>query len=252
MRKKTELIVALDVDTFEAARRLVETLKETVDIYKVGSQLFTACGPVIVRYLSSQGKRVFLDLKFHDIPNTVANAVSVAVGLNRCGHQPFLGGENAGTPGALFLLTLHICGGEEMLIRAREACDRTARDLGVLKPKLIGVTVLTSMSNRDNIPPIILERSLLARKVGLDGVVVSSQESSSIRHELGGDFLIITPGIRPEGADKGDQKRVATPRAAVCAGSDFLVVGRPIVNAVDPYKAAREMREEMRRADGKD
>lgn len=247
MNKKGELIVALDTDTFEEARELVETLKDSIDIYKVGSQLFTACGPVIIRYLMAQGKRVFLDLKFHDIPNTVANAIGTAVHLNQSVYDVVAdNGESLPLSGGVFMITLHTVGGEEMLTRAAQAAKECAKKLGVLRPLLVGVTVLTSEKKADSISAIVLERAKLARKAGLDGVVVSSEEASSVRRELGEDFVIVTPGIRPTGADHGDQKRVTTPAEAINNGSNYLVIGRPIVKATDPYIAAKNILEEIR------
>jgi len=229
---KGQLIVALDVDTFDAAKNIVEQLGSDVDIFKVGSQLFTACGPEIVNYLQKAGKKVFLDLKFHDIPNTVANAVSAAVNL-REGNQ------------SVFMCTLHTVGGEEMLKRAVEAASEVAQQIGVTRPLLLGITVLTSEDKTDSIQNLVLKRAQLAKSCGLDGVVASSQETAILRQEIGDDFIIVTPGIRPKGADAGDQKRVATPKDAVMAGSNFLVVGRPIVEADDPAESAKSILKEI-------
>jgi len=231
-KRKGQLIVALDVDTLDEAKNIVEQISGDVDIFKVGSQMFTACGPEIVNYLQKAGKKVFLDLKFHDIPNTVANAISAAVNL-RDGDQ------------SVFMCTVHIVGGEEMLKRAAEAASEAARNIEVKRPILLGITILTSEGNADNIQNLVLERAQLAKSCGLDGVVASSQEAVFLRQEMGEDFIIVTPGIRPKGADAGDQKRVATPKDAVTAGSDFLVVGRPIVQADNPLKAAKSILEEI-------
>jgi len=232
IKSKPQLIVALDVNTFDEAKNIVEQLSGDVDIFKVGSQIFTNCGPEIVNYLQKAGKKVFLDLKFHDIPNTVANAVSVAVNL-REGAQ------------SVFMCTLHTVGGEEMLIRAVETAKEEARTIGVTPPLLLGITVLTSESKTDNIQNLVLERAQLAKSCGLDGVVASSQEVAFLRREMGDDFMIVTPGIRPAGADAGDQKRVATPKDAITAGSDFLVVGRPIVQADNPSESAKSILKEI-------
>jgi len=234
-RSKGQLIVALDVDTFDEAKRLVDTLGDDVGIFKIGSQLFTALGPEIIHYLLKAGKKVFLDLKFHDIPNTVANAVSAAAGL-REGNQ------------GVFMCTLHTVGGKEMLERAVAAATKTAQNIGVTRPLLVGITVLTSEEKRDNISQLVLERALLAKETGLDGVVASSQEAALIRENLGDDFVIVTPGIRPAGAQAGDQKRVTTPADAISNGSDFLVVGRPIVKAENPSKAAKQILEDINQA----
>ncbi len=230
-KQKPQLIVALDVDTMDEAKRLVDALAPVVDIFKIGSQLFTAAGPASVRYAQERGKKVFLDLKFHDIPNTVASAVASAVGMN-----------------GLFMLTVHTQGGEEMLRLAATAGAKKAAELGSKKPLIVGVTVLTSDAKRDNLEKVVLERAKLAKAAGLDGIVASVEEAAVIRRELGPEFVIVTPGIRSANDDKGDQKRVATPAEAIRQGSDFLVVGRPIVKAPDPLAAAQKILDEMRKA----
>lgn len=241
MVPEDKLIVALDVDTFDEARVLVEKLQGDVDIFKVGSQLFTACGPVIVRHLMAAGKKVFLDLKFHDIPNTVASAVRSAVNLN----VPVGRSEGEQLSGGICLCTLHTLGGQAMLEAAVKAARDTADALKVNRPLLLGITVLTSDAADDNIHTIVLERARLAQMSGLDGVVASSQEAEMLRSEFGRDLVIVTPGIRPIGADAGDQKRVTTPFDAIQSGSDYLVVGRPIVKASDPAMAARQILAEI-------
>ena len=233
---KDKLIVALDVDTFEEARKLIEVLSPVVDIFKVGSQLFTACGPAAVGYLLAMDKKVFLDLKFHDIPNTVACAVSAAVGI----HSP-----NVKSSQGIFMYTLHTQGGREMLAAAVSAAAQKANELGIPKPLGLGVTVLTSEEKKDNITNLVLERARLAKESGLDGVVASAQEAQLIRREFGKDFIIVTPGIRSKDAEAGDQKRVATAAEAIRSGSDFLVVGRPIVKAAHPQEAAQKILEEI-------
>ena len=234
-KPKGQLIVALDVDTFDEAKGLVDVLGDNAKIFKVGSQLFTACGPSVIHYLLKAGKKVFLDLKFHDIPNTVANAVSAATGLKE--------GDRS-----IFMCTLHTSGGAEMLKRAVAAATKAAQNNGVTRPLLVGITVLTSEEKRDNIGQFVLEKALLAKEAGLDGVVASSQEAAMIRENLGDDFVIVTPGIRPKGAQAGDQKRVTTPSDAITNGSDFLVVGRPIVKAENPSEAAKQILEEINQA----
>ncbi|MCB9719652.1 MAG: orotidine-5'-phosphate decarboxylase [Candidatus Omnitrophica bacterium] len=246
MGREAKLIVALDVETFEEASQLIDRLEDTVGIYKVGSQLFTACGPMIVRYVLAKGKQVFLDLKFHDIPNTVANAVTAAVDLARPVHEAVDERRNpVPVTDHLLLCTLHTQGGPEMLARAAEAAAKQAQINGVTKTLLVGITVLTSDSKTDNIRDLVLERARLAQESGLDGVVASVQEAAMIREACGEDFVIVTPGIRPAGAATDDQKRVATPADAAAAGSDFLVVGRPIVKAPDPAQAARDILKQM-------
>ena len=242
MSKIGDLIVALDVDTFEEARGLIDTLKDDVDIFKVGSQLFTACGPVVIRYLIANGKKVFLDLKFHDIPNTVANAVRSAVSLSAPVHEIVEGDKDAIEKNrGIFMCTLHIVGGKEMLSMAVKAAREKAEQLGVDKTLLVGITVLTSQASQDNIGDIVLERAGIAKDAGMDGVVASSHEAELIRKKFGKDFVIVTPGIRPAGSDVGDQKRVTTPADAISNGSDYLVVGRPIVKAEDPSLAAKNI-----------
>lgn len=246
MNKRCQLIVALDVATFEEARTLVDTLSECVDVFKVGSQLFTACGPIVVRYIQAKGKKVFLDLKYHDIPNTVANAVKTAVGLSVPGHEAQRETKKTGPYQPLFMLTVHIEGGEEMLKAAVRATQEEAKRLKITPPLIVGITVLTSEGKANNIKDIVLEKARLARACGLDGVVASSLEAIGIRRSLGKDFIIVTPGIRSTGAESGDQKRVATPADAVKSGSNFLVVGRPIVKAQNPLEAAKAVLKEIK------
>ena len=243
--KKNSLIVALDVETFAEARVLIDQLNN-VEIFKIGSQLFTACGPAVVRYVLAQGKKVFLDLKFHDIPNTVANAVRSATAMGQVMVESVEGKKERIEPEkTVFMLTVHIIGGKEMLQRAVEAAKRTSEELNVPKPVIVGITVLTSDANTDNIQKVVMDRATLAQEAGLDGVVASSQEAAILREKFGNDFIIVTPGIRPFGADVGDQKRVTTPLDAIKNGSDFLVVGRPIVKADDPTLAAKNILEEI-------
>lgn len=243
---KERLIVALDVDSLAGVRKLVEELSPVVDIFKVGSQLFTACGPAVVRFIEAKGKKVFLDLKFHDIPNTVAHAVESAVSLSvALERSSLLRRKQEDKKLGLFMMTVHTVGGLEMMKAAAQAAARTAVKVGVNKPLVVGVTVLTSQVKSDNIHALVLERAFLAKQAGLDGVVASPQEAELLRKELGKDFVIVTPGIRLSGADVGDQKRVATPAAAIKSGSDYLVVGRPIVEAQSPLKAAQDILKEI-------
>jgi len=241
-RLEPQLIVALDVDTFQEASTLVNTLSPVVDFFKIGSQLFTSCGPVIVRYVQAKGKEVFLDLKYHDIPNTVASAVSAAIKSLDVGHKESLDHRT------VFMYTLHIAGGEEMLKKSVEAAQQIAQERAIRRPLALGITVLTSDCRQANTQALVLERALIAQKAGLDGVVASVEEAAMLRKEFGKEFVIVTPGIRPLGADVGDQKRVATPALAIKNGSNFLVVGRPIVKAQDPLKAAQDILDEMKSA----
>ncbi|MFH1397209.1 MAG: orotidine-5'-phosphate decarboxylase [Candidatus Omnitrophota bacterium] len=215
-----KIILALDVDTLAKARYFVNKLYPKVKIFKVGPHLFTAFGPKVIDVIYKKGGSVFLDLKFHDIPNTVSNAVRQAVKLR------------------VRMLTLHISGGEEMLKAAVKSVDEESKCLKVKRPLLIGVTVLTSQKSR---PQAILKLAKLGLDCGLDGVVCSVREAHFLRSKIKNKFLIITPGIRADNAVSDDQKRTATVTEAIQAGSDFLVVGRPILKAEDPLKAAREL-----------
>lgn len=226
--KINPLIVALDVETLEEAKALVKKLGDSVEIYKIGSQLFTAYGPQAVGDVTALGKKVFLDLKFHDIPNTVANAVTSATGLG------------------VFMMTVHTIGGREMMEAAVKAAQTKAKAMNIPRPLIVGVTVLTSASKEESTQSNVLERARLAQQSGLDGVVSSSHEVAALRRELGKEFVLVTPGIRPAGSDKGDQQRIATPAEAIENGSSFLVIGRPIVAAKDPYAAARGVLDEIK------
>lgn len=237
-KNKAELIVALDVDTLEEVRALVDTLSPAVDVFKIGSQLFTACGPAAVRFVQAKGKKVFLDLKYHDIPNTVAGSVGAAVGLAKAVERNV-------RPTSLFMMTVHTLGGVEMMKAAADAGAKVAQELKLNKPLIVGVTVLTSEAKGDNIQPLVLQRAKMAQQAGLDGVVASVQEAQMIRKEFGPKFIIVTPGIRPAGADVGDQKRIATPAEAIKNGSNFLVVGRPVLEARDPLKAAKDILKDL-------
>ena len=215
-----KLILALDVDTFSKAKYFVNLLYPKIRIFKVGSQLFTGCGPKIIEFIHKKGAQVFLDLKFYDIPNTVANAVRQAARLE------------------VKMLTLHISGGEQMLKEAVKAAKSEALRLKVKRPLLVGVTVLTSQLAE---PREILKLAKLGLDCGLDGVVCSAQEIKLLRKNIPRKFIIVTPGIRPKSAPADDQKRTATAVEAIKAGSDFLVVGRPILEAKDPLAVAAEL-----------
>jgi len=245
-KQKGQIIVALDVDTFEEAQALVDTLSPVVNVFKVGSQLFTACGPVIIRHILARGKEVFLDLKFHDIPNTVGNAIISASRLGGTVHDVLTqDGEKIEPTKGLLMCTVHTMGGDEMLKAAVEKSRQQAEILKVRKMAIIGITVLTSDAKADSIHGLVLERAKLAKDAGLDGVVSSSQEAAIIRQEFGDDFIIVTPGIRSQGAQVGDQKRVTTPKEAILNGSNYLVVGRPVVKAEDPLLAANNILKEI-------
>jgi orotidine-5'-phosphate decarboxylase len=236
MKPSDKLIVALDVETAHPALDLFDALRDAVGIFKIGSQLFTAAGPEIVRQIVARGGRVFLDLKFHDIPNTVAAA---GIEATRLGVSIF---------------NVHASGGVEMMKRTAEAVAETAERERLMKPKVIAVTLLTSLDQSslaqlgiDDEPPAVVGR--LARVVadcGLDGVVASPREIRIIRETVAKrDFLIVTPGIRSGAEATQDQRRTLTAAEAIRAGADYLVVGRPIINAEDPLGAARKMVEEI-------
>lgn len=218
-----QLIVALDVDNLKEARRLVNLLYPTVKIFKVGSQLFTAAGPKAVDWIRKKGARVFLDLKFHDIPNTVANAVRQAVKLR------------------VFMLDVHVQGGKDMLRAAANSAKEQAGKLRIKKLLVLGVTVLTSRKASGKVEKTVLEQSRLARKCALDGVVASPQEARLLRSNLGKRFIIVTPGIRLGKSAAFDQKRTSAPAQAALSGSDYLVVGRPVIRAKDPLEVAKEI-----------
>jgi orotidine-5'-phosphate decarboxylase len=221
---RQRLIVALDVSSAAAAQQIVAAVGESASCYKVGMQLYTAEGPRVVRDLVASGRRVFLDLKYHDIPNTVAAAVceAAALGVN--------------------MLTIHASGGGKMMRAATEAARSRNAALMVL-----AVTVLTSLDDNDldklgvhgRVQDQVLRLAALAIADGCHGVVASAQEASALRSELDGDFAIVTPGVRPAGAEPDDQARVVTPVEAIAAGATHIVVGRPITSAADPASEAR-------------
>jgi len=224
---RDRLIVALDVSSAREARDLVLRIGPAAGIYKVGLQLFTAEGPEFVRELVRSGRKVFLDLKFHDIPNTVGLAVRQAAELG------------------VYMLTIHGSGGSGMLKAAAEAASG--------RVKLLAVTVLTSIGDQDlqeigvagRVVDQVLRVAALAKTAGFSGVVASPQEAAQIRQSLGEGFAIVTPGVRPRGAALNDQQRVATPGEAIASGATHVVVGRPITHAGDPAKAACEIIREM-------
>jgi orotidine-5'-phosphate decarboxylase len=229
-----QLLIALDVESGARALPLADSLRGVAGGFKIGSRLFTAEGPGIVRALVERGDRVFLDLKFHDIPNTVATAIAAATSLG------------------VWMVNVHAAGGTKMMQAAREAAGETAAREGRTPPLVIGVTVLTSTSvetlGETGVSAPVLEQverlALLAKAAGLDGVVASPQETALIRRRCGDQFAIVTPGIRGGSARtlaNDDQERTMTAAAAIAAGASYIVVGRPIVAAADPRRAAEEM-----------
>jgi orotidine-5'-phosphate decarboxylase len=230
---RSKIIFALDVDTFNAAKHWVATLSGRVGMFKVGKQLFTAYGPDIVRMIENFNAEVFLDLKYHDIPNTVAMASREAARLK------------------VKLFNLHALGGYEMMARTREMMDKEFPEGE--RSKILAVTILTSSTEETlrgvgiehPVAEMVQKLALLAKKAGIDGVVASPQEVSLIREACGNDFLIVTPGVRPTFAATDDQKRIMTPAEAVSASADYLVIGRPISAAADPLQAVESIVDEM-------
>lgn len=236
---KNKIIVALDVETAERAREIIGELRNDVGAFKIGLQLFTSCGASFVKEVVEDGIKLFLDVKFHDIPNTVKSA---AIEVARLG---------------VWMFNIHALGGSEMMLKTvesvREVCDKE----NISQPKIIGVTVLTSSDQNtlrevgieNEINSQVLKLANLSAKCGLDGVVASPQEVEKIRVRVERkDFFIVTPGIRPDFATNDDQKRVMTPKQAVSAGADFLVIGRPIVQAENRLTAVQKILEEIQTA----
>jgi orotidine-5'-phosphate decarboxylase len=226
---RQRLIVALDVSTAAAAQKIVAAVGDSALTYKVGMQLYTAEGPQVVRDLLASGRRVFLDLKYHDIPNTVGSAVSEAAKLG------------------VSMLTVHASGGAKMLRAAVEAA-KTRPELMIL-----AITLLTSMDASDldtigmngTVADSVVRLANLALANGCQGIVTSPREAATLRAEFGQDFAIVTPGVRPSGGSVGDQVRVATPAEAIAAGASHIVLGRPITEAADPLSAARSILAEI-------
>lgn len=233
---KPEIIVALDFDNVDAAKKIVESAGNAVSWYKVGLELFVSDGQRVIEYLKGQEKKIFLDLKFHDIPNTVTKSVLASLKYETD------------------MVNMHVQGGPEMMQTTVDKIDDYCAKTGVVRPFLIGVTLLTSLdeeylklnklgfkTSRD----FVIHLAETAKKSGLDGVVSSAQETPFIKDTVGKDFITVTPGIRPQTASVDDQKRVVTPKDAKDMGTDFIVIGRPVTQAQDPKKAAMMIREEM-------
>lgn len=231
-----EVITALDFNEIEKAKSLVKNVGSCINYYKVGLELFVSSGPAIIDWLKSEGKNVFLDLKFHDIPNTASHAVSAAA--------------NYGAD----IINIHTQGGVDMMKMCVDKLNDECSKKGLKRPLLIGVTLLTSLDeahfneygiNDYSSAGYVLKLAGLAKECGLDGVVSSAQETKIIKENLGKEFLTITPGIRPIGNDVTDQKRVVTPKDALLLGSDYIVVGRPITKADNPAAAAESIIKEI-------
>ena len=235
---KDKLIVALDFPTLQQAQACVASCGEDVTYYKVGMELYYAAGNEMIAFLKAHRKKIFLDLKLQDIPNTVSRAVRVLTRLS------------------VDMINIHAVGGLKMMQAARQSVREEAQALGIAAPKLMAVTVLTSMDEtefgvlnyRTSVAEQVVSLAKLAKEAGLDGVVASAQEAKNIRQACGPDFLIVTPGIRPAGAAVQDQSRITTPAAAIQNGADYLVVGRPITQASDPQVAARAIQQEISNA----
>ena len=236
MKSDDRLIVALDFPTLEQAKACVIELGDAVSYYKVGMELYYAVGSEIISFLKAQGKHVFLDLKLQDIPNTVAHALTV---LSDLGAD---------------MMNVHAVGGKKMMAEAVKAVHEAAEKAGRPAPKLIAVTILTSMDNeqftdlnyKNTIAEQVISLAKLAKEAGMDGVVASPQEAAGIRAACGEGFLIVTPGVRPAGSSLDDQKRVATPSGALKNDSSHIVVGRPITKAEDRQAAAAAIVEEIK------
>jgi len=235
---RERLIVALDVDSLEQARDLVRLLASEVGMFKIGKQLFTHAGPQAVRLIQSLGGEIFLDLKFHDIPNTVAKA---AIEATRLGVKMF---------------NVHASGSLEMMLTTVKEVERVCRQEKRRRPIMLAVTVLTSLNQEDlrrvgvehKVADQVVRLALLTKEAGMDGVVASPQEVADIRAACGRGFIIVTPGIRPARGARNDQQRIMTPAEAIRAGVDYIVVGRPIVEADNPLIAARQIVTEMERS----
>ncbi|OGP53833.1 MAG: orotidine 5'-phosphate decarboxylase [Deltaproteobacteria bacterium RBG_13_52_11] len=238
MRAANPIIFALDVGSWAEAQRFVEELREWVWGFKIGKELFTWMGPKVVEMVQERGGKVFLDLKYHDIPATVAKASAMATRLR------------------VSMFNLHALGGMEMMRAAVEASHEAAQKAGLPPPLILGVTVLTSLRAGDlqevgitlPVEEEVVHLAALAQQAGLDGVVASPLEIKRLRETCGEDMVIVTPGVRPYKGLRHDQARVMTPHEAVEAGADFLVIGRPIRDAVDPLRATQEILQEIRSA----
>ena len=234
---KDKLIVAIDTDDFNKAKELIDQLEDSVDIFKVGLEQYVATKGKTVDYLKEKGKKIFLDLKFHDIPNTMKSAVRAAVRDN------------------VWLMTIHVSDLEGMRQCALVA-NEEAKRLNIEKPIIVGVTVLTSLSNEDlqdigcnmTTEELAIKRAKLAKKSGIDGVVCSAKEVDKIVKACGKDFVTVCPGIRPAASSAGDQKRVVTPAQAIKNGAQYLVVGRPITQSENPKQSAIDIAKEIENA----
>ena len=239
MNPRDRIILALDVPDYDEALNIIKSFREEVEIFKVGSELFTSAGPKIVDKIHSFGKKVFLDLKFHDIPTTVSRAALAASQLG------------------VFMLNVHTMGGYEMMKSTADAIVRSALKENAARPRILGVTLLTSIDKEILSMELGIQHRMsfhvkhlakLAYKAGLDGVVASPQETEMIRTHLGDGFLIVTPGIRPLWSSPDDQKRTLTPKQAIRKGADYIVIGRAVMSQRDPVKALKRIHNEIETA----
>lgn len=238
MEARDRLFLALDVSSYRQAEEIVAQLQDYVGGFKVGSQLFTRTGPRVLRLIKKARKALFLDLKYHDIPATVAQAAEGAV---RHGVSIF---------------NIHISGGYEMMRVCVAACDKLSQEKSLPKPLILGVTLLTSLTEADlsdlgiqrQVKTQVLSLARMAQKAGLDGVVALPQEARALREAFGKDFIILCPGVRPAGSRKNDHHRVATPGEVIAAGADYIVVGRPILEASNPALVCQQIIQEIKKA----
>lgn len=236
MAKEERIIVALDVNDIDEVEKLVDKLRPVIKIFKIGSELFTSCGIQAVDIIRRKGCKVFLDLKYHDIPNTVMRTSWAAAKQN------------------IHMFTVHALGGLTMMEKALQAAKEESARLNIARPIILGVTILTSFDKKDmqsvgisgTVDEEVMKLVKLCEKAGLDGIVASPQELPKIRKIVKKNFLIVTPGIRPAWSQKSDQKRVATPKEAIDMGADYMVIGRPITDEADPKAAAEKIINEIR------
>ncbi len=236
MTPKDRLILALDVDDHDTAIELIRKFHGDVEIFKVGLALFTTAGPRIIREIHLMGKKVFLDLKFHDIPNTVSQA---AIAATRLG---------------VFMFNVHTLGGFEMMSSVAKTVSALALKENISRPRIVGVTVLTSIDQQRlkdemgvelRMGAFVKHLASLAKRAGLDGVVASAEDAGEIKARFGKDFIVVSPGIRPSWTSIDDQKRIMTPRQAIRSGVDYIVVGRPVLSHPDPQGALRRIIDEI-------
>jgi orotidine-5'-phosphate decarboxylase len=237
MKYNKKIILALDVSDFDNAMGIVNKFQSHIDVFKVGSELFTAVGPKIIEEINSMDKKVFLDLKYHDIPNTVSKTASVAAGFG------------------VFMFNIHTLGGLEMMKQTADTLAELSLKKNVPRPRLLGVTILTSINQKALTDELgiglrmktqVKHLAGLALKAGLDGVVASPEDIESIRSHCGKGFLIVTPGIRPSWAPMDDQKRTMTPKEALNLGADYIVIGRAVLAQTNPISALKKIIEELK------